>query len=88
MSLIDIRKFALARAFSRRWRDSTTDHAGLDLVPVKPLQADSILRVEALGLNHLALCIRNVVQNTIGQHSVHIHKQHLHFSCELVDVQV
>lgn len=78
VALIYVCHLHLARPLHRRRRLTAADHAGLDAIPVQPLQTNPVLRIEALRLQHLAVGPRNLIQLAVGENSVHIHQQKLH----------
>ncbi len=77
MALIDVRHFALARAFRGGRGEAAADDAGFDAFPTEPLEADAVLRIEALGFDHLAFGIGHIVEVAVGENAVHIHQQQL-----------
>ncbi len=53
----------------------------LILYQFKPLQCDSVLRIEAFGLEHGAVRRGNIPQRSVGQDAVDVHQKHLNTRC-------
>jgi hypothetical protein len=50
------------------------------------LQGDSVLRVEALGLHHLAVGTGHIVDLPVRENAVHVHEQKLDPGCQRLDI--
>ena len=74
MPLINIGELALFRPFDCGRRLTAADQTCPDIVPIQPLEADPILRVEPFGLDHLAFCVRHVIQPAIGKDAIDVHQ--------------
>ena len=61
--------------FANRLRFAPSDYTRLEAFPCEPLQRDPILRVKTLGFEDIAVGAWNIVDQAIGEHAVHIHKQ-------------
>src|SRR5882762_1410403 len=84
--MIDLATASPPCALGGSRRNPPAHDAGLDAFPVQPLQRDTVLRVEALGLDHVSSGIRHVVEPAVGHDAIHVHQQQFNFCSQLVHV--
>jgi len=68
---------ARARPLRRGRRVASADEAGLDALPVEPLQRDAVLGIEEFHLEQAAGGIGHMKVLAVGQHAVDVHEHEL-----------
>src|SRR5687767_1014388 len=64
-------------------RLTSADDAGLDTVPMQPLERNAILRIEAFRFSPATAAIGDVINHAVRQDAIHIHEQELDARCAL-----
>jgi tRNA(Ile)-lysidine synthase len=77
VSLKDPPHTHLARTFDRRRRIASANYTGFNMKPVQPAESNSILRIEALCLNHPVFAVRHKIEASVGENAIDIHEKDL-----------
>jgi len=75
VTLVNIIHVELAGPLHGGRRITAADDPGFDAVVPQPAKRQAILRIESLGLNHLSHAVREMVDVSIRQNAVDVHKK-------------